>query len=182
MRILTVDEAAKFMGVGGFKVQAQQDLASFFENINWQYPDPVPSYFSPQDSSKKVILARLIANTLLDRGPALLWLTEFGTWGDAEQPDIFLRYRASYGEMRSIVDAPVHFFDTTDRVPFISFLCIALFFNWGAEMMNQDRSLAMTISHDEWLEYRFAPGQEAFISYFQKWIEPCLQKGAALDR
>ena len=148
MRVLTQHEAASAFGA--------PDIARFFGEVDWQYPEPVPSYFVPGYSDRKVILARSIANALLDRGSAILWLTEFGFWGDYEQPDVLLRYRSSFGETRGILEAPIHVFDPTDRVELVSILCIALFFNWGAEIMNADRSVAFTISHDEWLEYQGA--------------------------
>jgi hypothetical protein len=171
MRILTVDDAAKFLGV--------QNLASFFENIGWQYPEPVPSYFLPKDSGAKVGLARIVANTFLDRGPTVLWINESGIWPSAEHTDLFSRYRLSHGEERTLASAPVHIFESReDSNAFISVLCLSLFFVWGVEITGLDRSWALTISHDEWLEYRFAPGEEAFVSYFQEWIEPNLQSSA----
>jgi hypothetical protein len=167
MRILSYDQATKiFAG----------DLGSFFSGVAWQYPDPLPSYFLPGDSGAKVGLSRIIANTLMQRGPVLLWVTETGIWPSSEHADLFLRYRRSYGEGRSVSEAPVHFFETAeDTDALISVLYITLGFIWGAEICRLDRSVAMTVSHDEWIEYRFAPGHEAFISEFQRWIAPCLR-------
>ncbi len=96
--------------------------------------------------------------------------------------ELFIRYRLSYGEGRTVAEAPVHIFESTDdKDAFISILCLGLFFVWELDITDISRSLAMTISHDEWLEYRFAPGQEKFISYFEKWIQPSLQQGASSD-
>jgi len=163
MRILSIEEAADVLKTSHPK--------SFFEDMEWRYPDPVPSYFIPKDSGPKVGLARIIANTYLDRGPALLWITETGIYSSAEHMDLFVRYRRSYGESRSIADAPIHIFESDeDRDGFISLLCLGLFFYWDMETISLDRSLAMTISHDEWLEYRFAPGNEHVVFYFQKYF------------
>src|ERR1700683_2113071 len=172
MQILSLERAAGFFDT--------PNLASFFETVNWTYPDPVPSYFLPKDAGAKVGLARVIANTFLDRGPALLWITETGIWGSLEHMDLFARYRLSYGERRTIVEAPVHFFESIDdRDAFISILCVGLFFGWNLEIMGQDRALAVTISHDEWIEYRFAPGQESFVPYFEKWFDQTYSMGRA---
>jgi hypothetical protein len=171
MQKLSVKEAEAILRV--------EDLGSFFGEVNWQYPDPVPSNFLPVDSGRKVALARIIANTMLDRGPAILWITETGIWGSSEHMDLFNGYRRSFGETRSVSAAPIHTFDPMeDRDTLISVLSLGLFFVWGFEIMSQDRNLAMTISHDEWLEYRFAAGHESFVSYFDQWISPCLRSGS----
>jgi len=85
----------------------------------------------------------VLANTFLDRGPAILWMTETGIFSSAEHRDLFMKYRLSYGEGRSVEEAPVHTFEENDRDAF---------------------------SHDEWLEYRFAPGHESIVPYFDKWL------------
>jgi len=59
MRILSLVEAAKELGT--------PDLGTFVGGGDWSYPDPVPSYFIPEDSGAKVGLARVIANVFLDR-------------------------------------------------------------------------------------------------------------------
>jgi hypothetical protein len=167
VRILTPIDAAKVLDT--------PDIASFFGGINWQQPAPVPSYLLPKDSGAKVGLARIIASTFLEQGPAILWINEWGIWPSSEHMDIFSRYRLSYGEGRIPDDAPVHIFDSIeDKDAFISILSLSLFFIWGVEVTDLDRSRAITISHDEWLEYRYAPGQEAFVSYFKKSIAPSL--------
>jgi hypothetical protein len=165
MRILTQNDAAEALGT--------PDIASFFGGVIWQYPDPVPSYFLPKDSGAKLGVARTIANTFLDAGPTVLWINDAGVWPSAEHMDLFSRYRLSHGERRTLSEAPVHIFESIgDRDAFISILCLSLFFVWGVEITNLDRSRALTISHDEWLEYRYAPGHEAFVPYFREWIEP----------
>jgi len=167
LRILTPDDAAKVLDV--------PHIGSFFGGVNWQYPDPMPCYFLPKDSGAKVALARIIANTFLDQGPSVLWINEWGIWPGAEHMHLFTRYRLSFGEERTLPEAPVHIFESIgDRDVFISILCLSLFFAWGVEIIDLDRSRALTISHDEWLDYRYAPGREAFVSYFKEWIEPGL--------
>ena len=174
MKILTPNDAAKVFGT--------PDVASFFGGICWQYPDPVPSYFLPKDSGAKVGIARTIANTFLDVGPTVIWINETGIWPNAEHMDLFSRYRLSYDEGRSLSDAPIHIFESIDdRDALISVLCLSLFFIWGVEITDLDRTRALTISHDEWLEYRYAPGQEAFVQYFREWIEPGLTGGSGLN-
>jgi hypothetical protein len=174
MRILTEIEAANALGA--------PNIGRFFGGVDWQYPDPVPSYFLPKDSGAKVAIARTIANTFLEAGTAIFWITEAGIWPSSEHIDLFTRYRLSYGETRSLSEAPVHIFESMkDKDAFSSILCLSLFFIWGAELTDLDRTRALTISHDEWLEFRYAPGQEAFASYFREWIEPTLRQAGTPD-
>jgi hypothetical protein len=153
-------------------------LGGFFgSDISWQVPSPMPSYFMPRTSSRKVILSRIIANSFAKQGQVILWLTEWGVWGDSEQPDIFTRYRLSYGETRSLAEAPVHIFNDDGRTALVSCLRIALFSNWGGEVMDVERNLNVTFSHDEWIMYRFAPGHSDVIPYFDKYFgEQCTQQ------
>jgi len=175
MKTLTPNDAARLFGT--------PDVPSFFGGICWQYPDPVPSYFLPEDSGAKVAIARTIATTFLDVGPTVLWINETGIWPSAEHMDLFSRYRLSYGERRVLSDAPIYIFESiADKDAFISVLCLSLFFIWGVEITDLGRTRALTISHDEWLEYRYAPGQDAFVQYFREWIEPSLRQGASLGR
>jgi hypothetical protein len=158
MRIFSTTEAAKFVG--------SDDLTSFFGDIRWQYADPLPAYVLPKDSGVKVALSRFLANTLLGRGPVFLWFTEWGICESCEHLDLFDRYRLSYGEKRKVSEAPVHFVESIeDLEALISLVCLGLFFAWGFEMMDQNRSIAVTVSHDEWIEYRFAPGHENLSPY-----------------
>jgi hypothetical protein len=89
--------------------------------------------------------------------------------------DLFVGYRLSHGETRTVRDAPVHYFESQDLDAFISYLCLGLFYCWDFEILSRDRSLAVTVSHDGWIEYRFARGQESVIPYFEKyfaWLSP----------
>lgn len=135
-------------------------LRSFYESADWRYLAPMPCYQLPVASGQKVGLARIIANVLLDRGPVLMWITETGIFRSAEHLDLIVQYRRAIGEARTIHDAPVQLFETGDRDTLISFLCVIFFFYWGAELTNLDRSLAFTISHDEWIEFRHSSGNE----------------------
>lgn len=162
MRILTLEEAAK--------VVQTPDLAAFFNGIDWQYPDPVPSYLLPDPSSQRVGLARIAANTFLDRGSAMLWIARVNRGSSIEHMEMFDKYRFAYGETRKVEEAPVHLCEADDRDFLMSILCFGLFFSWDIEVISMNRLLAMTFSHDDWMEYRFAPGQESIIPYFEKYF------------
>ncbi len=161
MRVLTVDEAAKILGV--------EDLNAFC-NITWLPEDHVGTFEIPKDSGAKVALARRIANMLLERGPVLLWITGWGVWPSSEHFDLFDRYRLSFGESRSLREAPVHFLDAGDNVTLISLLCIGFFFVWDFEILSLDREVDIVASHDEWLEARISQRELVFYEFFSKYI------------
>jgi hypothetical protein len=150
MRILSEQAAADLFG--------SSDLAAFFGQVDWQCPDPMPTYFLPKDSGAKVGLARVVSNILLERGPFVFWVTGTGIWPSSEHLDLFDRYRRSFDEYRSLRDAPVHLLEAGDGDVAVSLFCLGLFFVWDFEIAARDRSIAITVSHDEWMEIRRAKG------------------------
>lgn len=155
MKILSPQEAAARVGAA--------DIQSFFERGGWEYPEPVPSFAIPRDSGGKVHLARVIAGAFLEHGPALLWITGTGVWPSSEHLDLFDGYRRSTGDARRLAEAPLHLFDGDDVDAFVSVLSLGLFFVWDLEVVALDRSLAATVSHDEWFEYRVGSGRRSLI-------------------
>jgi len=167
MRILSIEEAQNLYGT--------TELGAFFSNVDWQYPAVVPSYFLPKDSGAKVAVARALTSVFLERGPSVLWITNTKVWPSSGHMDLANRYRQSYGETRSVEQAPVHSFENNDRAAFVSMLCLGLFFVWDVEIMSLDRSTAVTLSHDEWLEYRFSRGSEHIVPIFEERLSPLLE-------
>jgi hypothetical protein len=49
----------------------------------------MPTYWLPKDSGKKVGIARIIANILLDHESFLLWVAGWGIWPNSEHNDLF---------------------------------------------------------------------------------------------
>ena len=160
MRILSVNEAANLLGAS--------DLTAFIEQVDWKYPDSVPTYMLPKDSGKKVGIARIIANSLLDHKSFLLWVTATGIWSSSEHCDLFNRYRLSFGDHRSLYEALVHLLEAEDRDAAISLLSLGLFFFWDLEIVAVDRSIAITVSHDEWMEVRHSEGYSRMAAELEK--------------
>ncbi len=76
-------------------------------------------------------------------------------WGIAtERLCLFDGYRRSFGEKRSLIQAPVHFFERSDEEVFISILCMVFFFSWDASIFNLSGRLLVQTSHDGWLDVR----------------------------
>jgi len=110
------------------------------------------TYSTPVRSGMQIALARLLAYLFLRESAPCLYVRN---WGIAnEHMDLFRGYRSSLGERRSLIEAPVHVFDTVDDDAFISLMCMVLFFSWDASVFDlAGTSLAQT-SHDGWLELR----------------------------
>lgn len=169
MKIFSPQEAAAEFGF--------PDIVSFTEAFLWRSSELNQSLYLPADSGAKVGLARIVSSAFLERGPALIWVTEYGIWSSSEHMELFDRYRASYGETRTIREAPIHVFESDEELDsMISILSLGLFFIWGMEVTDTRRSIGLTISHDEWLEYRFTSGNEEFGKYFDTWIKPNLRQ------
>jgi hypothetical protein len=155
MQILSNAEAARLL--------SQTRLAAFFSDVDWPNPDPVPPCFLPKDAGAKVGLARVIGDIFLDGGPSLLWITEHGIWSSSEHMDLFTRDRLSLGEARTMAEAPLLLFDSDDRNSFISMISMGPCLSWGFEIMGMDRSLAMTVSHDEWISIAAPKGTKTWF-------------------
>ena len=166
MDILSLDDATRLTNT--------RSVADFFDGPQWIYSSEERIYLIPKDSGAKVGLAKTLGNLFATRGPCLLWINEPHIWASAEQLDIFTRYRLSHGEGRALSEAPLHYFEgSQDCESLVSIMCISLFFVWGFEIAALDGSAAITVSHDEWLDYRSAQVSN-FATEFKCWIKPLL--------
>jgi hypothetical protein len=163
MKVLSRIEAEKQLQVS--------DLCEFFEEINWKHSGPKHNYRIPSDPGEIVGLARVIVNFFLDQASLIVWITETGVWPSAEHLDLFTRYRLSHNEKRDVKEAPVHIIEAREGDAAISILCISLLFSWDIELMSRDRSIAVTFSHDGWMELRHSPDHGDIAVELQKWIE-----------
>jgi len=120
----------------------------------------VPTYRIPLDSGAKVALARRIAGALLNCGSALLWITGWGIWPSSEHLDLFDRYRLSFGETRSLGEAPIHLLEKSEEEILVSLISIGLFFIWDMELFDLERKLVVRVSHDGWIESKMSSGEE----------------------
>ncbi len=145
------------------------------DSSDWTEPFAGTDRWVPQDSGRKVALARSISDIFFERRPVALWITSWGIWPSSEHMDLFDQYRAAHSERRPLHEAPIHLFESdTDRDALLSILSLVLFFGWDAEIFTWQRtSLSVTLSHDAWLCFRCVPGQN-LESYFKTHIEPML--------
>ncbi len=84
----------------------------------------------PADAGQRVaMVARHLADWK-NESEVLVWFTEWGVWPSGERPHIFDRFRASYGETRSLIDSPGHLFSGAEFEDMLSFVTLGVLFLW----------------------------------------------------
>lgn len=111
------------------------------------------TYRVPGDAGRKTALARALAGVLAPDSEGLLWITEWGVFPSSENMPLFLGYRHSLGEERSVYAAPGHVFEEADLQVVECLLALILYFSWDASVFDAG-SLWLQVSHDEVLEDR----------------------------
>ena len=79
---------------------------------------------------------------------SLVWFTEWGVWPSSERPHIFARLRESYGEMRSLSEAPAQVFESHESEDLVSFVTLGVLFLWDVHVVIPGR-VSIFYSHDE---------------------------------
>jgi hypothetical protein len=138
MKVVTLEEAQAWLSANKWDAVFSHD---------WLGYQPVFKLPLPVDTGAKTSLGRRLVN--LHEGPGLFLITEWGVWPSSENIDIFYGYRKQFGEERSLMDAPGHFFDTPDISKLQSLLHISLYCYWDALLVWQDWDVAIWTSHDE---------------------------------
>jgi hypothetical protein len=144
MKIVTKEDA-----VGLLKGQA---LDAVISQLSTELPLVRGAYAAPVSSQQHIALSRFFADLLIRDPPVCVYITG---WSVADEHfDLFYGYRRSLGEMRPLIDAPVHVFERTDEDALISVLCLVLFFLWDAWIFDLTENWLLRLTHDGWLEVR----------------------------
>jgi hypothetical protein len=144
MRILSKEKAYELLG--------ETYVNDFIGRLSSELQLVEGTYSVPVKSGVQIALSKLFAYLLRGSFPVCLYVTG---WGIAtEHFDLFLRYRHSLGEKRSLMEAPVHLFERTDEDALISILCLVFFFSWDASVFDLAGTSLLQTSHDGWLEFR----------------------------
>jgi hypothetical protein len=146
MKILTQENAKEMLG--------GKPLDVFFSELSNQLELVGDAYSIPADSGRKTALSRLFAHLLLRNPNTCIYVSGWGVWGSSENLDLFYGYRRSFGEDRTLMEAPVHLFEQAEADTFISILSMAFYFVWDAWIFDTEGKALLKISHDEWLEVR----------------------------
>jgi hypothetical protein len=87
-----------------------------------------------------------------DEPEVLVWFTEWGVWPSAERPHIFTRLRASYGELRPLIDIPAHVFAPSEVEDALSFVTLGVLFLWDVNVIGRGGARMLQYSHDEMVD------------------------------
>jgi hypothetical protein len=151
-----------------------KSLDSFLNELSSQLHLVGETYSIPPDSARKTALSRLFAYLLLRNRNICLYISGWGVWGSSENLDLFYGYRRSFGEKRTLMEAPVHLFEPTENNTFVSILCMAFYFVWDAWVFDTEGKALVRISHDEWLEVRTNDenARKEFVAELEKYGMP----------
>jgi hypothetical protein len=125
--------------------------ATLREPFDWdvarRHYDCSVAYLLPREAGRKTALARGLSS-LLTTGAGLLWVTEWSVYPSSENMPLFLGYRRSLGEERTLHSAPGHLFEDGDFQVVECLIALGLYFCWDLHVFDGD-SLWLHISHDE---------------------------------
>jgi hypothetical protein len=170
MKILTKENANELLG--------GESLDAFVSQLSNQLRQVGGTYSIPRDSGAKTALSRVFAYLLLRKSTVCIYVSGWGVWGSSENLDLFYGYRRSFGENRSLIEAPVHLFEPTEEDTFVSILCMVFYFVWDAWVFDIEGKALVRISHDEWLEVRADDDEvrKEFATELEKYGMPLLAR------
>ncbi|MCU1311983.1 MAG: hypothetical protein JWO20_3108 [Candidatus Angelobacter sp.] len=167
MRILNKENARDLLKWG--------TLDSFIHRLSTQLPIVKGAFTRPNISGKQIVLSNFFKYLMLRDSPVYLYVT---AWGIAtEHLDLFYGYRRSMGEVRPLIEAPVHVFEPAEGDAFVSVLSMAFFFSWDAWVFDFTERTLLRISHDGWLEFRASDEEliKIFIAELERYGIPLLR-------
>ena len=112
-------------------------------------PARADSFSIPEDAGRRIAMVARHLATFEGEPEILVWFTEWGIWPSGERPHIFRRLRASYGEMRALIDVPAHLFTQHEADDAASFVTIGVLFLWDVYVVGASGKRALYYSHDE---------------------------------
>jgi len=104
----------------------------------------------PNDAHGRVALCRILWNLSGEslRGERLLWINGWSVWPSGEHMPLFTRWRAAFGENRTLMEACGNVVQPGEDADGLSILVVASLFLWDCWMYAETGAVAM-ISHDE---------------------------------
>jgi len=170
MKILTKENASEMLG--------GKPLDTFLSELSNRLHQVGDTYSIPPDSGTKTALSRLFAHLLLRSPNVCIYVSGWGVWGSCENLDLFYGYRRSFSESRTLMQAPVHLFEQSEKNTFVSILCMAFYFVWDAWAFDTEGKALVRISHDEWLEVRTndEDARKEFATELEKYDLPLLSR------
>ncbi|MGV8083591.1 MAG: hypothetical protein AB2L09_08180 [Coriobacteriia bacterium] len=103
----------------------------------------------PADAGERIALVNRQTASFDVESEVLVWFTDWGVWPSAERPHIFERFRASFGESRSLTEIPSFLFPGAELEAAISFVTLGVLFLWDVDVIGASGKRALHYSHDE---------------------------------
>ena len=107
----------------------------------------------PAEGWRNFTWAHWIATQLTFRKPALLWVTDWGNWEDAENWHLYYKLRHSYGDHRLLQEAPGHLFLEHEAEDLATFLQLTLLQGWDGCLLTQADYVNTVFSHEEYFDF-----------------------------
>jgi hypothetical protein len=135
-----------------------EECETWLSDRHRQKPDLMPGINTeriryPREPYRVFCIARWIAATLPSRKPTLLFVTEWGIWPSSENWHLCYKLRQSYGDNRSLHEAPGHLFLEHESEDLASFLQISILKGWGGYVLSEADYVNAFFSHDEYIDF-----------------------------
>ncbi len=135
----------------------EKECAEWLSRQKRQKPDQVQGLITekfdyPKAFSRMMYMAYWIASSVMFRKPALLWITEWGIWGESCS-HLYYKLRQSYSDYRLLEEAPGHLFLGHETEDFTSFLQLAMLDGWGGYIITEIGHIDAFFSHDEFFRF-----------------------------
>ncbi len=127
----------------------------------------------PPDAGRKMALSKLVFANLQWDKEGILLVTDWGIWPSCENILIFDRFRKSYGEGRSLFEAPGHLIDRSTVEEGEAILGLSLYFMWDVTLISEADKLLVQFDHHERIGL-VGPDEESLQRVFQ-WLRNSLQ-------
>ncbi|HUA34628.1 MAG TPA: hypothetical protein VMA09_13560 [Candidatus Binataceae bacterium] len=107
----------------------------------------------PHDYTRLLWVARLIEGSLKPRDRCLFWVTKTEVWPSSENWHLYYRIRQSYGDYRSMEDAPGHMFLNYEDFDLITFVEIGIVAGWDIHLLPLNGYGRIFVCHDGWVQF-----------------------------
>lgn len=112
----------------------------------------------PRTSFGQAEFSRLAIGNIKPFNQALLWITEWGIWPNESDPILIDRFRISYGDSRSLAEAPGFQFECSEEEEAIALVRITAMFGWDGYLVSDlGNSIFIIRGHEEYAEYYCKP-------------------------
>lgn len=154
MRFLSVDEARNL--AKRFAANGQAELGPY------AYVSGYPSLqvaFEGEKPGRFFWLAERVVESLEYFDWCMLWVTQTGVWGSAENVHLFQALRRSYGSHHDIDESPALRCLRHEKVDLVSFLHVGMLNGWDMLLLTSHDYGRAFVSHDGWVELVQPGGQ-----------------------